>query len=169
MNIVRSSVIVVSAMAALSFVAVIQADDRGKDKDNKVAAVHDATVQFAMRQPQPPNAGVAGSPDNVSTHFLFPNDVTITKGGTVTFVVNGAAHGIAIHEVSKKTTREDIAASLCDGNNNETGAGNEALDRIARSAVCNGAKVTPAVINGIPVNVTGTNNLDYIVRTRRAT
>src|SRR5215510_6793591 len=117
-----------------------------------------------MAQPQPPGAGVPGSPDNVSTHFLLPDDVTITKGGTVTFVVNGGGHGIAIHEVNKKTTREDIAAGLCDGNNHETGPGNEATDRIARSAVCNATVVTPVVINGTLTNVTGTNNLDFIVR-----
>lgn len=155
----------VTATAALIFAASIGTAVRAKDGDkDKVAAVHDATVQFAMHQPQPPGAGVPGSPDNVSTHFLNPEDVTILKGGTVTFVVNGGGHGIAIHEVNKKTTREDIAAGLCDGNNHETGPGNEAADRIARSAVCNGAVVTPVVINGTPVNVTGTNNLDYVVR-----
>ena len=45
--------IVVAAMAALAFTAVGRADDKGKDK-----AVQDATVQFAMPQPQPPQAGV---------------------------------------------------------------------------------------------------------------
>jgi len=157
--------LLVTATAALVCAASIGTAVRAKDGDkDKVAAVHDATVQFAMHQPQPPGAGVPGSPDNVSTHFLNPEDVTILKGGTVTFVVNGGGHGIAIHEVNKKTTREDIAANLCDGNNHETGPGNESADRIARSAVCNGTVVTPVVINGTPVNVTGTNNLDYIVR-----
>ena len=158
MNRGRTS-IVVAAAAALAFTVVGRADDRDKDK-----AVQSATVHFAMPQPQPPGAGVPGSPDNVSTHFLMPDDVTVRKGGTVTFVVNGGGHGIAIHEVNKKTTRADCAANLCDGNNHETGAGNEAVDRISRSAVCNGAAVTSVVINGATVNVTGTNNLDFIVR-----
>jgi plastocyanin len=140
---------------AVAVPMVGRAHDKDKDKDKgDVVAVQDATVQFAQPQPQ-----VGGPP----THFLLPDDVTIKKGGTVTFIPNGAAHGIAIHEVDKKTTREDIAAGLCDGNNHETGPGNEAADRIARAVVCNGAVVTPAVINGISVNVTGTNNLDYIV------
>jgi len=140
---------------AVAVPMVGRAHDKDKDKDKgDVVAVQDATVQFAQPQPQ-----VGGAP----THFLLPDDVTIKKGGTVTFIPNGAAHGIAIHEVDKKTTREDIAAGLCDGNNHETGHGNEAADRIARAVVCNGAVVTPAVINGISVNVTGTNNLDYIV------
>jgi len=140
---------------AVAVPMVGRAHDKDKDKDKgDVVAVQDATVQFAQPQPQ-----VGGAP----THFLLPDEVTIKKGGTVTFIPNGAAHGIAIHEVDKKTTREDIAAGLCDGNNHETGHGNEAADRIARAVVCNGAVVTPAVINGISVNVTGTNNLDYIV------
>jgi len=151
---------VVTGVALLAVAAAVGTSVRAKD-DDKVTAVHDATVQFAMHQPQPPGAGVPGSPDNVSTHFLLPDDVTIAKGGTVTFVVNGGGHGLAIHEVSKKTTRADIAADLCDGNNHETGPGNESTDRIARSAVCNGTVVTPVVINGIAVNITGTNNLDY--------
>ena len=161
MNRGRTS-IVVAAAAALAFTVVGRADDRDKDK-----AVQSATVHFAMPQPQPPGAGVPGSPDNVSTHFLMPDDVTVRKGGTVTFVVNGGGHGIAIHEVSKKTTRADVAADLCDGNNHETGPGNEAADRIARSAVCNATVVTPVVINGVAVNVVGTNNLDFIVRDAR--
>ena len=130
-------------VAAVVFAAAIgtlvHAQSQGP---GKAAAPEHATVQFAMRQPQPADAGVPGSPGNVSTHFLNPEDVTIIKGGTVTFVVNGGGHGIAIHEVSKQTTRADIAEDLCDGNNNETGPGNEAADRIARSAVCNAAAGT---------------------------
>jgi len=133
-------------------------------EQEKPKAMRDATVQFAMPQPQPPGAGVPGTPDNVSTHFLLPDEVTIVKGGTVTFVVNGGGHGLAIHEVSKKTTRGDIAADLCDGTNHETGPGNESADRIARNAVCNATIVTPVVIGGVAVNVTGTNNLDFVIR-----
>ena len=44
---------------------------------------------------------------------MVPEDVTIGKGGTVTFVVNGPGHGIAIYPVSTNTTREDITAQLC--------------------------------------------------------
>jgi hypothetical protein len=48
-----------------------------------------------------------------ANQVLVPDDATIQKGGTVTFVVNGPGHGIAIYPVSKKTTREDITAQLC--------------------------------------------------------
>src|SRR5262249_13869164 len=83
--------------------------------------VQDAVVQFGEPQPQNPNA----------IHVLVPDDVTIRRGGTVTFVVNGAGHGIAIYPVSKKTTRADIDEDLCQGG--------------------------PTVCNGL----TGTANLNY--------
>jgi len=127
------------------FVAIIIATGmlvHAQSGSGKTAAVNHATVQFAMVQPQPPGAGVPGSNDNVSTHFLNPDDVTIVKGGTVTFIVNGGGHGIAIHEVDKKTTRADVAEDLCDGNNNENGHGHEATDRIARAVTCNAAANT---------------------------
>jgi plastocyanin len=153
----RTSIIVAAAIAALAFPAVGRADDKdhkGKDHD-KVQAVQDATVHFAMPQPQPPQAGVPGTPDNSSTHFLLPDDVTIKKGGTVNFIVNGGGHGIAIHEVSKKTTRADVAEDLCQGGLNEA-------DRRGRNAVCNATIITPGVdVNGVSRTITGTDNLNY--------
>jgi plastocyanin len=117
----------------------------------------EVTVQFAMAQPQPPQAGTPGTPDNSSTHFLTPDDATVRKGGSVTFVVNGGGHGLAIHPVSKNTTREDIADSLCQGGLNEA-------DRRGRNAVCNGTIVNPGVdVNGVPTSITGTDNLNYTI------
>ena len=143
-----TSTIVVAAVAALAFTAVGKADDKGKDKD-KDKAVQNATVHFAMPQPQFPASGTPGTPDNSASHFLLPDDVTIKKGGTVTFVVNGGGHGIAIHEVNKKTTREDIAEDLCQGGANEA-------DRRGRNAVCNGTIITPGVdVNGVSTTITG--------------
>jgi hypothetical protein len=107
------------------------------------SAAHDrhvltnAVVHFGQPQPQdlPP---VPGNPPP-STHFLLPDDVTIQKGGTVTFVVNGGGHGIAIHRVSNRTTREDIDEDLCHP---------EEPDRTTRAALfCNAT--------------TGTANLNY--------
>jgi plastocyanin len=107
----RRRVVIGAALAiaaALTLGVGLRAKDgSGSDKDKKVAAVHDATVHFGQHQPQTPDPAPVGAS---TTHFLFPEDVTIAKGGTVTFVVNGGGHGIAIHEVNKKTTREDIAA-----------------------------------------------------------
>ena len=44
---------------------------------------------------------------------VVPEEVSIDKGGTVTFIVNGGGHGIALYPVSKDTTRDGIAAQLC--------------------------------------------------------
>ena len=106
-------------------------DDKDKDKDKK-RAPQDVVVQFGAPQPQPSPAS--------ATHFLDPDDATVRKGGTVTFVVNGGGHGIAIYPVSKNTTREDISEDLCQGG----------------PAVCNGAAPTTD-----PANPVGTQNLAY--------
>jgi len=108
-------------------------------------ALEQAVVHFGQPLPQ-----TGGAVSNV----LFPDEVTIRKNGTVTFVVNGGGHGIAIHAVSKNTTRDDIAEDLCQGGANDA-------DRAGRAAVCNGTVVTIALINGVQVSVVGTQNLDY--------
>lgn len=69
-------------------------------------AVADAVVEFGHVHPQPPSPG---------HHVLVPDEVTILKGGTVTFVMNGTGHGIAIYPVSKNTTRAHIEEDLCQG------------------------------------------------------
>jgi len=92
----------------------------------------DAVVQFAqLVSPSPAAGSLAGT----LTHFLNPDDVTITKGGTVTFVINNGGHGLAIYPVSKKTTREDIAEDLCQGP-----PGTSEADRAARFTVCGAAQ-----------------------------
>jgi plastocyanin len=102
--------------------------DRDKDKDDNVVVQQDAVVQFGAGQPQQAPAPV--------THLLDPDDVNITKGGTVTFVVNGGGHGVAIYPVAKNTTRTDIAEDLCQGGANEA-------DRLGRSlTTCNAATGT---------------------------
>jgi plastocyanin len=157
MKIGRTSIIVVATITAAAALAVV--GSRRAKADEKNNAVQNATVHFAMPQPQPPQAGVPGSPDNASTHFLMPDDVTIRKGGTVTFVVNGGGHGIAIHEVNKKTTRDDIAADLCQGP-----ATSPESDRRARNAVCNNTILNPGVdVNGVSTTITGTENLNYVI------
>jgi plastocyanin len=146
-------------LVAAAVGTAVRAGGKDGDKDNNKINGADTIVNFAQPQNQTPDPNPVAA---AVTHFLLPNDVTIEKGGTVTFVVNGGGHGIAIHRVSKKTTRADIAADLCDGNNNETGPGHEITDRRARAAVCNGAAVTTGVlIDGFLKNVTGTQNLDY--------
>jgi plastocyanin len=81
----------------------------GKPADQDLTdkpAVQDAVVDFGAPHPQPASPG---------HHVLSPDDVTIFKGGTVTFVMNGTGHGIAIYPVSKNTTRAHISDDLCQG------------------------------------------------------
>jgi len=144
----RSMIIVGGTLAlAVAFSTLGRAD--GIDEDNNT--LQHAVVHFGQPQPQTPAPPPVGA---AVTHFLFPDDVTILKGGTVTFVVNGGGHGIAIHPVAKKTTRDDIADDLCQGGANDA-------DRAGRALVCNGAVATTVTIGGTPVVVTGTQNLDY--------
>jgi len=51
-----------------------------------------------------------------ANQVVVPEEATVLKGGTVTFVVNGPGHGIAIYPVARKTTREDITGQLCPHN-----------------------------------------------------
>jgi hypothetical protein len=139
----RSRIVVGAALALSLAIPMI---GRADDKDEK-KALKDAVVHFGQPQPQTPAPAPVGA---AVTHFLLPDDVTIRKGGTVTFVVNGGGHGIAIHPVSKKTTRDDIATDLCQGGANDA-------DRAGRALVCNGAVVTGV---GTPV-IVGTQNLNY--------
>jgi hypothetical protein len=46
-------------------------------------------------------------------HVVVPDEVTIAKGETVTFKVNGGGHGVAIYPVSAHTQRSDIIDGLC--------------------------------------------------------
>ena len=138
MNNARTSILAVAVMAALAFPAAGGADDKEK-------AANDAIVQFGQLVTPAP---AAGSLAGTLTHFLLPDDVTIRKDGSVTFVVNGGGHGIAIHRVNEKTTRQDIAEDLCQGGANEA-------DRGGRFVVCNGTIVT-----GVGT-IVGTQNLAY--------
>src|SRR5262245_10447844 len=92
----------------LALGAAVQTTGRAagsNQESNRKQAVPDAFVDFGSPQPQPTPAQKANE--------LVPNEVTINKGGTVTFRVNGMNHGIAIYPVSKNTTRDDITSQLC--------------------------------------------------------
>jgi len=134
----RMRIGIVAVIAAVAYPVVGNADDKDKSK-----AANEAFVQFAeLVTPAPAAGSLAGT----LTHFLLPDDVTIRKNGTVTFIVNNGGHGIAIHRVSKNTTRQDIAEDLCQGGANEA-------DRAGRFVACNGTVVTGGIV--------GTQNLAY--------
>jgi plastocyanin len=95
----------VTAMLSAA-IATIALGAAQKDLTEK-PAVQDAVVNFGYpAHPQP------ASPAN---HVLIPDEVTIFKGGTVTFAMHGMGHGIAIYPVSKNTTRANISDDLCQG------------------------------------------------------
>lgn len=55
----------------------------------------------------------APGPTPFPYHVVVPEEVTIAKGETVTFKVNGGGHGLAIYPVSAHTQRSDIIDDLC--------------------------------------------------------
>jgi plastocyanin len=138
-------------MAAAVFSLAAASPMAGGNDDQHNNIPKEAWVQFGdLVTPAP----AANTVEAAKTHFLLPDDVTIEKGGTVTFIVNGGGHGIAIHRVSKRTSRQDIAEDLCQGGLNEA-------DRAGRFVVCNGNIVT-----GVGT-IVGTQNLAYQITDRR--
>jgi plastocyanin len=61
----------------------------------------------------PLNMSPFAGPTPPEYHFVVPDEVTIAKGETVTFKVNGGGHGVAIYPVSAHTQRPDIIDGLC--------------------------------------------------------
>src|SRR5689334_3435645 len=63
-------------------------------------------------------SGAIGGPADpcaYKNHHLTPEEVTVLKEGQVTFQFHGGGHAIAVYEVSKDTTRDDIGQFLCAG------------------------------------------------------
>src|SRR5262245_4206264 len=100
----RRTLPLLTAALALAFPLTVGTDGRGRNSDqNKNKAPEDAIVNFGDP------LVLAGAANQV----LVPDDTAIRKGGTITFIVNGPGHGIAIYPVSANTTRDDITAQLC--------------------------------------------------------
>ena len=59
--------------------------------------------------------GGPADPCSYKLHVLTPEEVTIAKGGQVTFQIHGGGHAFAIYEVSKDTKREELGQYLCAG------------------------------------------------------
>jgi hypothetical protein len=136
----RSTVLCATALASTLVFPLV-----GTASEEHAQAPLEAYVQFGELVDPPPAANTLQA---AVTHFLLPDDVSIRKGGSVNFIVNGGGHGIAIHRVHKKTTRQDIAEDLCQG-------GADEADRAGRFVVCNGTIVT-----GVGT-IVGTQNLAY--------
>lgn len=89
-----------------------------------------ASVDFGVQPPTTPlgpppclQTGAIGGPADPCAymlHHLTPEEVSVAKGGQVTFQAHGGGHGITIYEVSKGTTRNQIGQYLCPGSDPST-------------------------------------------------
>lgn len=113
--------LVAGAMTAALFSLAAWADNDHKDHGT---APKDAAVDFGVLPTGPlgpppclQSGGIGGPADPCAykIHRLTPEEVTIRKGGEVSFQVHGGGHAIAMYEVSKNTTREGIGQYLCPG------------------------------------------------------
>jgi hypothetical protein len=121
--------LVAAAIMAAPIVSFAQHGDLSHDQP----AVPDAAVDFGVLPtaplgPPPCATGIAPSPAiggpadpcAYKLHHLTPEEVTILKGGQVTFQVHGGGHAMAVYEVSKDTTRDEVGQFLCAGSDPAT-------------------------------------------------
>ena len=94
------------------------------DLTHQHPAVPDAHVDFGILPTGPlgplpclQSGGIGGPADPCAykIHRLTPEEVTVEKGGQVTFQIHGGGHAFAIYEVSKNTTRDELGQFLCQG------------------------------------------------------
>jgi hypothetical protein len=128
--------LVVAVIAALPIIPLAghasddQAKDDKKHDDNPPApaeaAVNFGVLPFPATTPLGPppclQTGAIGGPADpcaYKLHHLDPEEVSIAKGGEVTFQIHGGGHAMAIYRVSKNTTRDDLGQFLCAGNDPE--------------------------------------------------
>ena len=109
---------------AVAALPVASMADNDNDHDHGPPAAPNAQVDFGVLPTGPLGpppclqAGAIGGPADPCSyklHVLTPEEVTIRKGGQITFQVHGGGHGIAIYPVSKNTTRDGIGQFLCAG------------------------------------------------------
>jgi hypothetical protein len=109
------------ATAIVASPVVSLADD---DHDDHAAAARTAQVDFGILPAGPIGpppclqSGAIGGPTDpcaYQIHRLSPEEVSIRKGGEVSFQVHGGGHALAIYPVSKNTTRDGIGQFLCAG------------------------------------------------------
>jgi hypothetical protein len=99
-----------------------KADARG-DADHRhspsTAAVDFGVLPVGPIGPPPClQTGAIGGPADpcaYKLHVLTPEEVTIRKGGEVTFQIHGGGHAFAIYEVSRDTKRDELGQYLCRG------------------------------------------------------
>ena len=110
--------LIAAAIAAAPLISLAQNGDLTHQKPvTPNANVDFGVLPTAAIGPSPClQAGAIGGPTDPCSfllHHLTPEEVTIEKGGQVTFQIHGGGHAMAMYEVSKNTTRDDIGAFLC--------------------------------------------------------
>jgi hypothetical protein len=129
-----------AAVVMLPVIASAQRDQRHNHPAEPSATVGFGVFPAEKLGPPPciqenvPNGPVIGGPADpcaYKIHHLVPEEVTIRKGGEVTFHVHGGGHGMAIYKVSRNTTRDEVGQFLCPGDDPSTIGTPEAHD-------CNG-------------------------------
>ena len=125
---VTLSALLLAALPAASFA---QKDDPKQHGKHDPKPPETAVVDFGVLQNTPiagastlcaqaPPFGGPLDPCAYRLHALFPEEVTLAKGGEVSFNIHGGGHGFAIYRVSKKTSRDDIGQQLCVGEDPST-------------------------------------------------
>jgi hypothetical protein len=124
-----TSVLVAAAIAAIPVVSFTQNGGGDGDLTHGQPAVENASVDFGVLPTAPLGplpclqTGAIGGPTDrcaYKLHHLTPEEVTVIKGGQVTFQIHGGGHAFAIYEVSKDTTRDELGQFLCAGQDPST-------------------------------------------------
>ena len=116
-----SGLLVAAALVAAPAMSSAQTEEQDHRHPSapSTAAVDFGVLPTAPLGPAPClQSGAIGGPADpcaYTLHNLTPEEVTIRKGGEVTFQIHGGGHGFAIYEVSKNTTRDELGQYLCRG------------------------------------------------------
>jgi hypothetical protein len=122
---IKILLVVVTVLVAAPSVLFAQVEQ--KEQQAQTAMVDFGVLPFPAGQPlggspclQSGAIGGPADPCSYLLHHLTPEEVTIDKGGEVSFQIHGGGHGFAIYEVSKDTTRDQIGQFLCAGSDPAT-------------------------------------------------
>jgi len=121
--------LILAAVAAIPIVSFTQNGKGNGDVSHDQAAGPEASVDFGVLPTAPLGpepclqTGTIGGPTDpcaYKLHHLTPEEVTILKDGEVTFQIHGGGHAMAIYEVSRNTTRDELGQFLCAGTDPST-------------------------------------------------
>jgi hypothetical protein len=120
----KASPVIVAVVCTVVLLLPAAGSAQPGDLTHQHPAVPNASVDFGVLPTAPLGpapclqAGVIGGPTDPCSyklHNLTPEEVTVLKGGAVSFQIHGGGHAMAIYEVSKDTTRDEIGQYLCAG------------------------------------------------------